>query len=232
MPEVVIRLGRLWGYGARDRCPACPVRPTHFTRLVADAGEPVGQRTGDSKRWLAHIFHASPCPPPVPKWRNDAIPRTHGSRRAPESHAPATFFLPADALRTEVGPPKTSIAHPPGAVARPGVDVTVLHVPGPGEVAHAVCAGAPGVVRVSAPGGGVLVMSSGLALRQVGSRESSASGFRRAGLAWREPGSARAGPGLAESARSSLNPRERLLEVRSRGLPDVLVGYPTCSRVK
>ena len=154
MPEVVIRLGRLWGgYGARDRCPACPVRPTHFTRLVADAGEPVGQRTGDSKRWLAHIFHASPCPPPVPKWRNDAIPRTHGSRRAPESHAPTTFFLPADALRTEVGPPKTSIAHPPGAVARPGVDVTVLHVPGPGEVAHAVCAGAPGVVRVSAPGG-------------------------------------------------------------------------------
>lgn len=31
-------------------------------------------------------------------------------------------------------------------------------------------------------------MSPGLALRQVGSRESSEDGFRRAGLAWREPG--------------------------------------------
>ena len=31
-------------------------------------------------------------------------------------------------------------------------------------------------------------------------------------------------------ARSSLNPRERLLEVRARGLSDVLAGYPAISR--
>ena len=30
--------------------------------------------------------------------------------------------------------------------------------------------------------------------------------------------------------RSSLNPRERLLEIRSRGLSDVLAGYPAISR--
>lgn len=38
------------------------------------------------------------------------------------------------------------------------------------------------------PGGVDLVMSPGLALCQVGSRGSSADGFRRAGLAWREVG--------------------------------------------
>ena len=175
------------GYGARDHCPACPVRPTHFTRLVADAGEPVGQRTGDSKRWLAHIFHASPCPPPVPKWRNDAIPRTHGSRRAPESHAPTTFFLPADALRTEAGPPKASIAHPRGSSPAPASTSPSCTSLAPGK-SRMQSAQAPRASCASPPLGGVLVMSSGLALRQVGSRESSASGFRRAGLAWREVG--------------------------------------------
>ena len=35
-----------------------------------------------------------------------------------------------------------------------------------------------------------------------------------------------------ESSRSSLNPRARLLGVRSRGLSDVLAGYPAISRVK
>ena len=35
-----------------------------------------------------------------------------------------------------------------------------------------------------------------------------------------------------ESSRSSLDPRARLLGVRSRGLSDVLAGYPAISRVK
>ena len=51
----------------------------------------------DSKRWPTRIFHPSPRAPPIQKWRNDAIPRERGSRRAPERYAPATFFLPADA---------------------------------------------------------------------------------------------------------------------------------------
>ena len=127
-----------------------------------------------------------------------------------------------------------------------------------------------------APGGVDSVMSPQVALCEVGRRESSAAGFRRAGLAWRKrgwivlrwaritqaglsacrprpaPGSVRAAPGIgrepargrrrpgpgpapsrpapAGSARSSLNPRERLLEVRARGLSDDLGGYPTISR--
>ena len=72
----------------------CPVHPV---RLAADAGGPAGGRPGGSKRWPAHIFHPSPRTPSVPKWRNDAIPRSRRSRRTPESHAPATFFRPADA---------------------------------------------------------------------------------------------------------------------------------------
>ena len=127
-----------------------------------------------------------------------------------------------------------------------------------------------------APGGVDSVMSPQVALCEVSWRESSAAGFRRAGLARREagwivlrwaritqaglsacrprpaPGSVRAAPGIgrepargrrrpgpgpapsrpapAGSARSSLNPRERLLEVRARGLSDDLGGYPTISR--
>ena len=45
------------------------------------------------------------------------------------------------------------------------------------------------------------------------------------------PGAA-AGPAQApRPTRSPLNPRERLLEVRSRGLPGDLAGYPAISRV-
>ena len=72
----------------------CPVHPV---RLAADAGGPAGGRPGGSKRWPARIFHPSSRTPSVPKWRNDAIPRSHRSRRTPESHAPVTFFRPADA---------------------------------------------------------------------------------------------------------------------------------------
>ena len=49
------------------------------------------------KRWPARISHPPPRTPPIPKWRNDAIPCARGSRRAPGSHAPATFLSPADA---------------------------------------------------------------------------------------------------------------------------------------
>ncbi len=78
----------------RGRRHTRPVRPV---RLGAGTGGPVAERSGDSKRWPARIFHPPPRAPPIPKWRNDAIPRTRRSRRAPESHAPATFFRPADA---------------------------------------------------------------------------------------------------------------------------------------
>ena len=78
----------------RGRRHTRPVRPV---RLGAGTGGPVAERSGDSKRWPARIFHPPPRAPPIPKWCNDAIPRTRRSRRAPESHAPATFFRPADA---------------------------------------------------------------------------------------------------------------------------------------
>ena len=89
--------------GSRVR-PACPVRPTCITRLTTGAGEPVGGRSGDPKRWPAHIFHPPSRAPPIPKWRNNAIPRMRGSRRAPERYAPATFSGAPTHPRTEAGP--------------------------------------------------------------------------------------------------------------------------------
>ena len=78
----------------RGRRHTRPVRPV---RLGAGAGGSVAERPGHSKRWPARIFHPPPRAPPIPKWRNDAIPRTRRSRRAPERYAPSTFFRPADA---------------------------------------------------------------------------------------------------------------------------------------
>ena len=101
------------------RRPACPVRPTCITRLTTGAGEPVGGRSGDPKRWPAHIFHPPSRAPPIPKWRNNAIPRMRGSRRAPERYAPATFFRRADASSDRSGPrrpppPQDHHRHRPG----------------------------------------------------------------------------------------------------------------------
>ena len=87
-PWAPSRTGR---HHIRHTCPIHPARPT------ASAGGSAAGRSGGSKRWLAHIFHPSPSTPPVPKWRNDAIPRERRSRRAPESYAPATFSRPVDA---------------------------------------------------------------------------------------------------------------------------------------
>ena len=78
----------------RGRRHTRPVRPV---RLGAGVDGPVAERSGGSKGWPAHIFHPPPRAPPVPKWRNDAIPRTRRGRRAPERYAPSTFFRPADA---------------------------------------------------------------------------------------------------------------------------------------
>ena len=78
----------------RDRRHTRPVRPV---RLNAGAGGSVAERPGHSKRWPARIFHPPPRAPPIPKWRNDAIPHERRSRRAPERYAPSTFFRPADA---------------------------------------------------------------------------------------------------------------------------------------
>ena len=60
--------------------------------------------------------------------------------------------------------------------------------PASGESACPLAAASPTPCLSPVPGGVVSVMSPGLALRQVGSRGSSADGFRRAGLAWREVG--------------------------------------------
>ena len=76
----------------RGRRHTRPVRPV---RLGAGVDGPVAERSGGSKGWPAHIFHPPPRAPPIPKWRNDASPRTRRSRRAPERYAPSTFFRPA-----------------------------------------------------------------------------------------------------------------------------------------
>ena len=70
---------------------------------VAGWGVPGTGRPGGSKRWPSLIFHPPPRAPSIPKWRNDAIPRTRGSRRALERYAPATFLSPADAYDHDGG---------------------------------------------------------------------------------------------------------------------------------
>ena len=100
-PWAPSRTGR---HHIRHACPIHPARPT------ASAGGSAAGRSGGSKRWLAHIFHPSPSTPPVPKWRNDAIPRERRSRRAPESYAPATFFHPPT--------PRTAAARTAGRALR------------------------------------------------------------------------------------------------------------------
>ena len=72
---------------------------------VASWGVPGTGRSSGSKRWPSLIFHPPPRAPSIPKWRNDAILRTRGSRRAPERYAPATFLSPADASNRDSGPP-------------------------------------------------------------------------------------------------------------------------------
>ena len=78
-----------------NRCRNHP-RPPH-SPPTAGAGGSVAGRSGDSKRWPAHIFHPPPRTPPVTKWRNDAVPRMRSAADAPESYAPATFSRPVDA---------------------------------------------------------------------------------------------------------------------------------------
>ena len=70
---------------------------------VAGWGVPGTGRSGGSKRWPSLIFHPPPHAPPATKWRNDAIPRTRGSRGALERYAPATFLSPADAYDHDGG---------------------------------------------------------------------------------------------------------------------------------
>ena len=116
----------------------------------AARGSRVGERAGETKRWLAHIFHPRFRALLVLKWRNDAIPHERRSPLALERYAPATFFRAADALRGGDDSPEPFFE---------GLD-----------------------------------------------RAKRGTTARR------------------NSARSSLNPRERLLEVRARGLGNVLAG--------
>ena len=121
------------------RRPACPVRPTCITRLTTGAGEPsagsavvvsdisphhrrgrTGRRTVRRPKKVASAYLSPPSrAPPIPKWRNNAIPRMRGSRRAPERYAPATFFRRADASSDRSGPrrpppPQDHHRHRPG----------------------------------------------------------------------------------------------------------------------
>ena len=87
----------------------------------------------------------------------------------------------------------------------------------------------PSPARASSPARPALgavdsVMSPGLALRRVGSRGSSAGGFRRAGLALRKPVPARAGPFRADRPHSGVGPGPPALVRAAR--PEPLRSFP------
>ena len=80
-----------------DAWNAGPMRCVRHTGC--DLGRPRPVKRAESpdagpKRWPPRIFHPPSQARPVPKWRNDAIPRERKNCRAPESHAPATFSPP------------------------------------------------------------------------------------------------------------------------------------------
>ena len=99
--------------------------------------------------------------------------------------------------------------------------------PASGESACPLAAASPSPCLSPAPGGVVSVMSPGLALCQVGSRGSSADGFRRGPDPDPRPIPSRSG----RPASTSPNPRARTPGRRSRGLPGDLTGRVTISRV-
>ena len=112
-----------------------------------------------------------------------------GRRRAPGDAGPVVRGCAGRAICLCPAPGESRGPAAPAAPAGPGA-----------------CSGEsgtrPGTRRVPAledpgasPEGVELVMSSGVALCEAGSQESSADGFRRAGLALRKPGLACAGPG-------------------------------------
>ena len=112
--------------------PAGPLR----RRLPGPAG-PVGPcagaggRPGGSKRWPARIFHPRLRAHPVPKWRNGAIPCARGSRRAPGSHAPTTFFEPRRRPRAATAglPEAPTVLRPSSTASRPRSGWPLARIP-------------------------------------------------------------------------------------------------------
>ena len=83
------------------------------------AGGPAADGPTTSKRRPARAFDLPPRTPPVPKRRNDAIPRTRTDADAPERHAPATSSTPP--ARPEApAPAQYPTCPPPGATNTPG----------------------------------------------------------------------------------------------------------------
>ena len=97
--------------------------------------------------------------------------------------------------------------------------------PASGESACPLAAASPSPCLSPAPGGVDLVMSPQIALCQVGSRGSSADGFRRGPDPGPRPIPSRSG----RPASTSLNPRARTSGRRARGLPGDLAAR-TASR--
>ena len=118
--------------------------------------------------------------------RRSGCPRSCRPRRPPASPPPpGKSFRPTDPVPPPARPPRHvldgRLLRPAGAATREAAPPCPgWPTPSPGRCRHP--RGRP------APGGVVSVMSPGLALRQVGSQESSAGEFRRAGLARREAG--------------------------------------------
>ena len=98
--------------------------------------------------------------------------------------------------------------------------------PASGESACPLAAASPSPCLSPAPGGVDLVMSPQIALCQVGSRGSSADGFRRGPDPDPRPIPSRSG----RPASTSPNPRARHLTREHVLLADVLAGYPAISR--
>ena len=88
-------------------------------RRGSRAGGPAADGPTTSKRRPARAFDLPPRTPPVPKRRNDAIPRTRTDADAPERHAPATSSTPP--ARPEApAPAQYPTCPPPGAANTPG----------------------------------------------------------------------------------------------------------------
>ena len=204
----------------RGRRHTRPVRPV---RLGAGTGGPVAERSGDSKRWPARIFHP-PRPALLPS-RNGAMTPFPG-RAGAAAHPKDTRRPPFSAPPT----PRAATAGPPEASAAPGPSSTPARTATAGAASRSPRGNhrtAPGPARISriradaesaAPAGGV----AGASWPASASRRSAALARGR-----RDPI-----PVPAPSRSAPVGPRERHI-TRENVCPGyVLAGCPAISRVK
>ena len=101
----------------RGRRHTRPVRPV---RLGAGTGGPVAERSGDSKRWPARIFHPRPVLLPSRNGAMTPFPGRAGAAAHPKVTRRPPFSAPPTLRAATAGPPEASTAPgPSSAPARP-----------------------------------------------------------------------------------------------------------------